>query len=811
MTERPDPDQLLERVQAEADAARTGKLKLFFGANPGVGKTYAMLEAAKQRKKEGWDVVVGIVETHRRPETEALLEGLELLPRKSIHYKGIQLSELDLDAALARRPTLLLVDELAHTNAPGSRHAKRWQDVEELLDAGIHVYTTMNVQHWESLNDVVAKITGVTVRETVPDSFLARTHDIELVDLAPEDLLQRLKDGKVYRGELADRAADSFFQAGNLIALRELALRHAAERVDEQMLAYMQRHAVEGVWPVRERLLVGVSGSPMAARLIRATHRLATTLHGEWTAIHVETPAFLKLPAEDRARAVHHLRLASQLGATAVTLTGDDVTEELLAYARKQNVTKIVLGKPARPRWKEFFFGSVVNEIARRCGDIDLYVISGVGGDLRMRRTAPAPAQTPWNEIGWGAAVVAMATLLLWPLATTLHLTNVAMLYLLAVAAVAYRFGSQPSMAAAFLSVVAFDFFFVPPRYSFQVSDAHYAVTFLVMGGVGVLIGTLTSRLRRLTEQMRVREERIRVLYALSRELSETPEPKALLLAAGRRLQEFYGMPVLILTSEAQGPLTVAAGDPEGFGWNSHEQTVAQWVYEHDQAAGCGTETLAGARGLHLPLKGIRHVMGVLSLKPADPLALKAPDQFQLLETFASEIGGALESTRLSEAAGRAEMQMELLALNSVPASPAAGLSGLLSDERILLLSPGQSRDQILKRLIDCLHLPNSAQVFDLIVERERIAPTVLESGVAVPHARLSGLKGIHAAMAISAQDPVRVWILFLGPAEDAKAHLGFLAQVASFFQHADRIDDLCALRSAEDAHAYIRRVEAGL
>ena len=317
--ERPNPDALLKRLQEDEAQAQLGKLKLFFGMSAGVGKTYAMLEAARQRKKEGWEVVVGVVETHSRAETEALLDGLEILPRRDSLYKGAALREFDLDRALARRPRLILVDELAHTNAPGSRHKKRWQDVEELLDAGIDVYTTVNVQHWESLNDVVAQITGILVRETVPDTFLRRAHELELVDLAPEDLLQRLRDGKVYRGEQAERAADNFFQTGNLIALRELALRHAAERVDAQMVAFRERHAIPGVWPAGDRLLVGVSPSPMSARLVRAASRLATRLRAPWIAVHVETPAFLRLAPEDRGRVIDNLRLAEKLGAETAT------------------------------------------------------------------------------------------------------------------------------------------------------------------------------------------------------------------------------------------------------------------------------------------------------------------------------------------------------------------------------------------------------------------------------------------------------------------------------------------------------------
>src|SRR5258705_12708954 len=376
-TDRPDPEALLARVKAEETRQGRGKLKVFLGAAAGVGKTYAMLEAVREQKADGVDVLVGYVETHGRAETDALLAGLELLAARMVDHRGTVLREFDLDAALARHPALILVDELAHTNAPGSRHAKRWQDVAEVLDAGIDVYTTVNVQHLESLNDVVAQITGVLVRETVPDAVLEQADEVELVDLPPDELLQRLREGKVYVPEQARRALDHFFHKGNLIALRELALRRTADRVDAQMQVYRSTHAITETWPTTERMLVCVSPSPLSARLVRATRRMAARLRAEWLAVYVETPAYLRLPEADRDRVVHTLRLAEQLGAETVTLSGQHVSEEILAYARTRNVSKIVVGKPRRPRWREVVFGSVVDELARNTDDIDVYVISG--------------------------------------------------------------------------------------------------------------------------------------------------------------------------------------------------------------------------------------------------------------------------------------------------------------------------------------------------------------------------------------------------------------------------------------------------
>ena len=394
---RPDPDLLLEHVQREEERKREGRLKIFFGAAPGVGKTYAMLEAARQRAAEGLDVVVGIAETHGRAETEALVKGLEVLPRRLIEYRGATLSEFDLDAALARRPALILVDELAHTNAPGSRHKKRWQDVFELLAAGIHVYTTLNVQHLESLNDVVAQITGVIVRETLPDSVLDRADEIEVIDLPPDELLQRLKEGKVYVPELAERARENFFRRGNLLALRELALRRTAERVDEQMRSYRLDKGVKDVWPAAERILVCVGPNPRSIRLIRAARRMAAGLRADWIAVNVEAPSKVRPSERDLNQLAEHMRLAESLGAETVTLSGQRASEEILSYARARNVSKIIIGKPSHPRWKDRLFGSVLDEVVRGSGDIDVYVITGDTGEP-VRQPAVRAAPQRWRK-----------------------------------------------------------------------------------------------------------------------------------------------------------------------------------------------------------------------------------------------------------------------------------------------------------------------------------------------------------------------------------------------------------------------------
>jgi two-component system, OmpR family, sensor histidine kinase KdpD len=666
---RPDPDILLARVQQEETHQGRGKLKIFFGATAGVGKTYAMLEAAHARRAEGVDVVVGWVDTHGRAETEALLQGLEILPRRPVAYRGTTLDTFDLDAALARHPRLILVDELAHTNAPGARHPKRWQDVEELLDVGINVYTTMNVQHLESLNDVVAQITGVVVRETIPDPILEQADEVELIDLPPDDLLQRLREGKVYTSQQAEQAIRNFFRKGNLIALRELALRRTADRVDAQMQVYRRDHAIAETWPTTERILVCVSPSPLAARLVRATRRMATRLRAEWLVVYVETPAHLRLPAADRDRVVQTLRLADQLGAETVTLSGQSVSEELLTYARTRNVSKMVVGKPARPRWREIVFGSVVEELIKHSGDIDVYVINGDQGDSRPLLTPFREHATDWLPYTWSLGSVALCTVLAWLLFSHLTEANLIMLYLLGVAVVAMRCGRGPAIWASVLSVAAFDFFFVPPYLTFAVADMAYIVTFTVMLFVALVISTLTIRLRQQAEAARQRERRTASLYAMSRELASMRSVDDLLQAATRHISAVFESQVALLLPQASGRL---APWPRGTGEESsvavertmfvpgaREEGIAQWVYDHQHMAGLGTTTLPSAEALYLPLVAARGTVGVLGVLPAQPRRLLTPEQGTLLETFASQTALALERALLAEEAQHAQLQVE--------------------------------------------------------------------------------------------------------------------------------------------------------
>jgi two-component system sensor histidine kinase KdpD len=664
-SERPDPDALLARAKEEEARKTRGRLKLFFGAAAGVGKTFAMLEAARELEADGLDVVVGCVETHGRAETETLLEGLEILPPRLVPYRGTTLKEFDLDAALARRPAVILVDELAHSNAEGSRHAKRWQDVLELVDTGINVYTAVNVQHLESLNDLVAKITGVVVRETVPDSVLERADEIELVDLPPDELIQRLQEGKVYLPQQAQEAIRNFFRKGNLIALRELALRRTADRVDAQMQAYMRDHAIAKTWPVAERVLVCISPSPHAGQLVRAGRRLATRLGAEWIVAFVETPAAAKLPQADRDRVVQTLRLAEQLGAETVTLSGPTMSEEILAYARARNVSKIVIGKPARSLWKRIVLGSIVDALIRGSGEIDIHVVSGDKEAAAPKLARRRPEQTNWPAYAEALGVVGFCTGLAWLMFPYFGLSNLIMVYLLGVVAVAARNDRGPTVLASILSVATFDVFFVPPYFSFAVSDTQYLVTFAVMLVVALVISGLTVRIRAQADAARDRERRTAALYAMSRELANTRGVDGLLAIAVRHIVEVFPAEVAALLPDGAGRLTVRSVPSATFRTDAAEQAVAQWVFAHRELAGLGTSTLPGAAALYVPLNGSRGAVGVLGVKPSEPHAFDSPEQLHLLETFANQTALAIERAALAEEAQAAQLRMETERLRS--------------------------------------------------------------------------------------------------------------------------------------------------
>jgi two-component system sensor histidine kinase KdpD len=662
---RPDPDALLARVKEQETRQTRGKLKVFLGAAAGVGKTYAMLEVAHVRRTEGTDVVVGWVDTHGRAETEALLKGLDILARRPIEYRGTILTEFDLDAALARRPTLILVDELAHTNVPGSRHTKRWQDIQELLDAGIHVYTTLNIQHLESLNDVVAQITTVRVHETIPDSVLEQADEVELVDLPPEELLQRLKEGKVYVPEQAQEAMRNFFRKGNLTALRELALRRTADRVDDQMQDYMRDHAIDRTWPAAERILVCVRAGPLGEKLVRAARRMAARLHAEWLTVYVETPDHMRLSQTDREGLARTLRLAERLGGQAVTLSGQRVTEEILAYARARNVSKIIVGKPAGPRWRDLVFGSVVDELIRRSGDVEVYVIRGEEGEPSPRHVAPLGRATNWRQLGWAVGTVGLCTALGWLMWPYFELANIIMVFLLGTVVVAPRLSRPFTIVTSVLSVAAFDFFFVPPYFTFAVSDVRYFVTFAVMLVVAIVVSSLTLRIRQQADSARHRERRTAALYDLSRELASMRGEENLIRAAARHISEVFGCQVVVLRPAPTGGLVTRAAHPTPFEIDVTEGGVSQWVFAHRQMAGLGAETLPGAQALYVPLIASRGIVGVLGVKPPDPHAFADPEQLHLLETYANQTAVAIERSLLAEETQRAQVEIEAERLRS--------------------------------------------------------------------------------------------------------------------------------------------------
>ncbi len=659
---RPSPDELLAQIRVDEDRAREGRLKVFFGAAPGVGKTYAMLSAARQRLAESVDVLIGIVETHGRAETVALTAGLEVLPRKQIEYSGAVLREFDLDGALARKPSLILIDELAHTNAPGTRHKKRWQDVFELLSAGINVYATLNVQHLESLNDIVAQITGVTVRETVPDFILERADEIELIDLPPDALLQRLREGKVYVAELAERARENFFRTGNLLALRELALRRTAERVDEQMQDYRERKGVQEVWPAGERIMVCVGPNPRSIRLIRAAKRMAAGLKADWMAVNIEAPSTIKPSEDDLRRLAEHMRLAESLGAETVTLSGHKASDEILKYARTRNVTKIVIGKPTHARWKDRLHGSPLDDIVRGSGNIDVYVITGEAAEaLPPIGSGMLGRKWRWSarDLMLSIGSAAVCTALGYVINPFVTLVDLAMVYLLGVVVVSSYAARGPSVLAVLLGVASFDFFFVPPYLTFAVSDVRFVFTFLVMIIVALVISSLTLRIRQQADAARGRERSTSALYSLSRELLHERGFERLSAAAIKHISELFSSDVVIMIPEPSGSMKEVYSGPNNFADDQRESSVARWTFDHRQRAGLGTDTLPGAKALYLPLTSSGKTVGVIGICPPGSAGAFDHEQIHAIESFANQTAMAIERAFLAEEAQQALLKAE--------------------------------------------------------------------------------------------------------------------------------------------------------
>jgi two-component system sensor histidine kinase KdpD len=645
---RLSPQKLLERVEKEEAQAKRGKLKIFFGAAPGVGKTYMMIQDARRKRSDGLDVVVGIVETHGRQEIQALLEELEVLPRKQISYRGRTISEFDIDAALKRAPWLILVDEMAHTNPDGCRHPKRWQDIKELLDVGINVYTTLNVQHIESLNDIIAQITGIHVQETIPDSIFESADTIELIDLPPDDLLKRLQEGKIYVPEIAGVALQNFFRKPNLYALRELALRVTAEQVDTQVRLQRIDQGIETPWATTERLLVCIGANSSTPKLIRSAKRMATALHAEWIAVHVESPR--GHPTEEqKSKVIDYLRLAEHFGAETLVLNGLDFVQTILDLAREKNVTKIVLGKQVRPRWKDFLFGSLVNELIRYSTEFDIYILRARPEGMRLPKALPKrPQSIPWKDYIFSILMVTLASLVNFFISPYIERSNIVMIYLLVVLMVAMRVDLKPAMLASFLSVASFYVLFVHVGTGYDSSNFQYLITLAMMLIVAQIISHLTVQTRRQADEAHLRERRISSLYALSRKLARGKSVDEVLEIAAHYISEAFDSEVVVLLARKEKLLNHISY-PSKRVLDEKERGVAEWVYGIREIAGLGTNTLPFSDAVYVPMLASHGAIGVMCVRPIDPDLLLIPEQIHLLETCINQIALTAEIVKLRQ------------------------------------------------------------------------------------------------------------------------------------------------------------------
>lgn len=742
--QRPSPEALLEAARREE--GRVGKVRIFVGAAPGVGKTYEMLQTARARRRDGYDVVVGIVETHGRKETEALLEGLEVIPRRRVDYKGQWLEEMDLDAILERRPQIVLVDELAHTNAPGSRHPKRYLDVEELAGHGIDVYTTVNIQHIESLNDVVAQITHVRVRETVPDAIFDRADAVELVDLTPDDLIQRLKEGKVYVPKQAERALAHFFSPANLTALRELALRRTADRVDEQLLTQMQAHAIPGPWAAGERILVCISEDPRATGLVRYAKRLSDRLHGPWTVLYVESRRGLQLTEEDRDRIADTLRLAESLGGEAVTIPTSNgrIADDVISHAKTYNFTQIVIGKSNRSRWFEILHGSVVHDLVRRSGNISVHVISGdaVTGDPTPKTTVRT-AERGIDSLNprpyvIALAAVAVALAVAQVIQVFLGIENVDLVFLTAVVAVGVRCGLWPSLFASVAASLCYNFFFLPPIYTFTIADPVNVTAFIFFIVVAVIVSNVAARVRAQAVGAMTRARATELLYAFSRKLAGAGTLDDVLWATAYQTALMLKVNVVLLLSE-NGSIVVKAGYPPEDTLDAADLAAAKWAWVSDQPAGRGSDTLPGAKRLFLPMHTGRGAIGIVGIDSDKPGPLLTPDQRRLLDALMDQAALAIERVRLVEDLAQAKRTADTDRLRT------ALLTSISHDLRTPLAAVLGAAGT-LGSLSDVLDQQAKADlVATIISEAERLNRfianlldmTKLESGAVVPNAAL--------------------------------------------------------------------------
>jgi two-component system sensor histidine kinase KdpD len=657
--DRPSPEALLEQAKKEG----RGKLKIFLGAAPGVGKTFEMLTQARQRRLEGVDVVIGVVETHGRIETDVLTKGFETIPKKRSLYKGHVVAEMDLDAVLQRRPKLVLVDELAHTNAVGSRHPKRYLDVAELLAAGIDVYTTINIQHIESLNDVVAQITRIHVRETIPDEVLDGADEIELVDTTSDDLLQRLREGKVYVKAQAERALRHFFSPGNLTALREIALRKAAQHVDRDMVDYMQAHAISGPWPAGEHILVCVTEHPSSAELVRRARRVADSLKTAWTALYIESPRHMSLSEVEKDRVADTMRLAQRLGAESVTLPGRDIAQSILEYARKNNVTQIVIGKSERSRWFEILHGSVARDLMRESGAISVTAVFAEGDAVAPKsvKTVPSVDARAWRHYGWSALAVAVTVGIAWVFnAAMAHaLGSVGMLFLVPVLLSAVSFGLRPALFTAFVSVMAYNFFFLPPLYTFTIVDPNNWLSFAVLLLVAITAGNLAARVRVQADLAAARAAIAGELFRFTGKLAGIARLDDILWAAAFQIASMLKTNVVILLPDpATKRLEIRIGYPPEDELDAQDLAAAAWCWEKGKAAGRNAETLPGAKRLFLPMRTGGGLVGVIGLQRHDK-ALLTPEERRLLDALVDQTALATERAELVEKVDEAQVRAE--------------------------------------------------------------------------------------------------------------------------------------------------------
>ena len=743
---RPSPEALLDAARREEH--RVGRLRIFVGAAPGVGKTYAMLENARARRNDGYDVVVGVVETHGRKETEALMKGIEVVARRRIEYKGQQLAEMDIDGIIARKPQIVLVDELAHTNAPGSRHPKRYLDVEELLNNGIDVYSTVNIQHIESLNDIVAQITGVRVRETVPDSIFDRADAVELVDLPPDDLIQRLKEGKVYVPDQAERALEHFFAPANLTALRELALRRTADRVDEQLVTQMRARAIPGPWAAGERMLVCISEDTRAAGLVRYTKRLADRLHAPWSALNVATPRTLQLTEEQRDRISDTLRLAEALGGEAVTVPsgGRRIADDVTEYARANNVTQIIIGKSTRSKWFELLHGSVVHDLVRRTGNISVNVLAGekIDGATDQRKRAGAAENARSADVlsyisALGAVAIALGVgKLIHPL---LGIENVDLVFLTAIVAVAVRFGLVPSLVASTAASLCYNFFFLPPLYTFTITDPKNVAAFVFFIIMAIVVSNVAARVR---SEALVAIDRARTtdaLYSFSRKLAGVGTLDDVLWATAYQTALMLKVRVVLLLPD-NGSIAVKAGYPPEDRLDDADIAAAKWAWEHDRTAGRDSDTLPGAKRLFLPMRTGRGAIGVVGIDSDKSGALLTPDQRRLLDALIDQSALAIERVFLVEDIDAAKRSIEADRLRS------ALLTSISHDLKTPLAAILGSASA-LRGLSESLDDNAKAELLTTIIEESErlnrfianlLDMTRLESGAIVPRIALYDL-----------------------------------------------------------------------